>query len=431
MKAWKRLGKRMLVLMAVPLTIALLSFALFEAIQESYSAEARLRVEPRLSQVEGVDLSSSSLTEAALRQQIEDLERMMMSDRVMRLLGFSLTIHDLRSEQPFTSRPEQLIQLTTFEKSRLEIDLQTRVRELQLEWSGEAADSLLKRLVKELGYGPFALKNRLNIDRIPGNGLLLIQASGESPEMSTFMVNSHCEEFIRYYLKVEKEREEANIELLNQLLTQSKLQLEEAYAKLNQERQSIRERIADPESEELYRQIQQLEGVYQEEQQRVEALRARLEQQQAQKKRGIISVRQWTSPTRDGDQLAVELGTALAHLAFVKKELETLQEQIRERESKLLAVSEMEVAQSEEAYLDILEKLREAEEAYLHIDQSLSLIARGTSRYPNPIASSFLAGLSGLTSFLLWVIWLFQVKYLRWHRNSARNLPQSRYPNDH
>jgi hypothetical protein len=424
MKRFQRFLKKIVILGAVPLFVTALVFLLFDFIQDSYTAEARLRVNESLilpTQEGGEDPVSA---ETRLRQKIESIKLAMLSEPSLNMLAFSLAVHDMNQEPPFSTRSEMIQTLKRPERRLMAVDFQTRLGELDLAWSATASDSSKRQFLARLGFGLNSLRSKLTVDRVPGSAHLRVQAKGESPEMSTFMVNVLCEEFIRYYIQVNKERQESAIEQLRQLLTQKKEKLEETYGVFNQERLALQEEQSDEDTWQLLRQIDQLEQAYQREKRRIESLKAKLQARQADRKTGIVPVRDWIiSRVSDPDQLAVELGSALAHLEFIGQELKLLREQMEDKESALLSSFEEAVEQAEREYLEVLNKLRESEQHFLQIEQELTLIARGASRFPNPIASSLLAILAGVTSFLLWLIWLFQVKYLRWNNNSARNLP--------
>lgn len=424
MKRFQRFSKKILILSAVPIFVTALVFLLFDFIQDSYNAEARLRVNESLI-LPAEEAGEAPLSaETRLRQKVEGIKFAMLSEPSLNLLAFSLAVHDLNQEPPFSTRSEVIQGLKRSERRLLAVDFQTRLSGLDVVWSATASDSSKQHFLAKLGFSQNSLRSKLTVDRVPGSAHLRVQAQGESPEMSTFMVNALCEEFIRYYIQVSKERQESTIDQLRQLLTQKKQKLEETYEVFNQERMALREEQADEATWQLLRQIDQLEQAYQRERRRIEGLKAKLNARQAERKTGIVPVRDWIfSPVSDPDQLAVELGSALAHLEFIGQELSTLREQMEEKESALLRSFEEAVEEAEREYLDVLNKLREAEQHFLQVEQELTLIARGASRFPNPIASSLLALLAGLASLLLWLIWLFQVKYLRWNNNSARNLP--------
>ncbi|MEM7368001.1 MAG: hypothetical protein AAF587_05330 [Bacteroidota bacterium] len=428
------LGKKLFILAIVPVCIGLLSFLLFHFIQSSYTAEARIRVFPEMLGEPTSSRHSLVNMEAHSHNKVSSLIASMKSERAIRLLALSLAAHDLTANQAFSQRQQAIERLHREDRAILATAFREKLAALETEFGPSSQDSMMSLLLRRLGYTSASLSDKISISRVPGGTQIRIQGHGYTPEMSTYMVNSFCEEFIRYQLIVEKERIESSIDLLGQIADQKRSELEEKTSRLRNKRQALRSNDSNQETRDLLHKISQLESRYQKQQLQIKALQEEIDQQNDhQKNPQIIAVR-WIHPTQQTDgqtNLAIQLGSAMAHLKFMEEELKHLQEQLSKKEDALLATYEEEVIASEQAYLEILNKLREAEISQTRLEQSLVLVARGTSRFPNPMASQFMGILAGLTSFFLWLIWLFQVKYLRWTNRSARILPLSQYPNDH
>lgn len=434
MKQLITLGKKLFILAIVPVCVGTLCFLLFHAIQSSYTAEARIRVFPELLGDPPSQDHSLVNMEAHSQSRMIALITSMKSERAIQLLALSLASHDLSSNEPFSQRQQAIQKLHREDKAVLATAFREKLTNLDTEFGSTPQDSMMALLLRRLGYTTASLSDKLSINNIPGSTQVKVQGHGYTPEMSTYMVNSFCEEFIRYQLVVEKERIESSIELLGQIADQKRSELEEKTNRLRGKRQALRANTANEETQDLLRKISQLESQYQEQQMRIKALKEEIDKnKQKESKSNIIAV-QWIRPTQQKNgqtKLAIQLGSAMAHLKYIEQELKSLQDQLSKKEDALLASYEEEVIASEQAYLEILNKLREVEIAQTRLEQSLVLVARGTSRFPNPLASKFMGVLAGMTSFFLWLIWLFQVKYLRWTNRSARILSMSQYPNDH
>lgn len=427
------MAKKACVLAIVPVCVGLLSFLLFDFIQSSYTAEARLLAHFRTSETEPSPQLLPSLPSKQSPNKMNSLLASMQSERSIQLMAISMAVHDLTTDEPFSPRKQAIESLRREERAILAAAFQEKLARLDLEFGPSQEDSVMKRMLRRLGYTIVSLSDKLSISTIPGTNQIRIQGHGYTPEMSTFIVNRFCAEFMRYHTTVERERLESSIALLEHLTSQKRAELGEKTALLREERKSLREDRADAQTQDILRKIGKLQSTVREEEKRIEALKARLENRKNKRSATrVVAVRLvWPTQSDNEHELAIQLGSAMAHLKYIKQELDSLHLQLSQREAALLAAYEEEVIQAEHAYISVLDKLKDAEYAKTQVDQSLEIVSKGTSRFPNPLASRFLAGLAGLTSFFLWAIWLFQVKYLKWTSFSARNLPNPSYPTDH
>ena len=414
--------KRFVIIGAVPLAVAGLVFAFFQAIQDSYSVEARLRVEP----VDLIHESSLLPADQRQRQRVVSMVDLMEGERMRTLLAYHLLLHDLTEPPPFwfhsladsLSRAQRL-ELVDVLMHRLE----------RLEAVPLPGDSLLEGILTA-GNLPGRLEQLLAVDPVPGGNLIQVTSADPHSERASFLVNSLCQLFVRYYEVVEREHLERSLGLLRDMAQRQKQELVERSLLVQRERARLRN--GDPEMARLRQEISQLEHRRQGLQQQVEVLRTALE---AARKREaaagqIVPVRQGSpEPTRE--EIALELGSVMAQLDFAAQQLEDLQHALASREAALIDPLEREALRAEEAYLQLLQKIRATEAQIAETGQALTLVAKGTSRYPHPLASSLLAALAGVSSLLIWLIMLFQLNYWRWPDHSPRNMPASATAKSH
>ncbi|RMG74483.1 MAG: hypothetical protein D6722_02375, partial [Bacteroidetes bacterium] len=115
--------RRFLIMATVPLTVGGLVFLFFQAIQDSYSVEARLELED-LSQP-APDPGPGLETQPLMEQSV----RLLQSERMRTLLGYQLLVHDL-TEAPALVFPEWRAQLSRTQRLNLIDTLSQRLKHL-------------------------------------------------------------------------------------------------------------------------------------------------------------------------------------------------------------------------------------------------------------------------------------------------------------
>ncbi|GAB4416527.1 MAG: hypothetical protein OHK0039_25960 [Bacteroidia bacterium] len=408
---------KLMVILPVPILVGVLTYVFFQAIQDAYTAEAHLRVELPAYDVLPVSDETPSAEIQAIRR-TESLVDLIQSDRVLQLLAYALAVHDLTDAQPFLSHDH--LDGSYTKKNRLHVAslLMYRLERVLVETGQSREDSLIQDVLQRYGYQPGNLRQQLLVSRTPDSNIIRVQAQGSSPEHSAFMVETLCREFIRYYTQVEQERLERTVEMLREMADQKRVELDQRNERLRREQRSLRQ---DPSEalQQLLREIDELERSRHQELEQIQALRGRMQEQQARLQSVVVPVRQDPAMlTRE--EVAQALGTAMARLELIDKRLGNLRKTLSEQEASALGTLESEVARAEDTYLMLLRKLRETEEAITQLPYQVSVVSQSTTRYPHPAAARLLAFMAGICSLLLWLIVLFQFRYLPWSHHSPR-----------
>lgn len=168
-----------------------------------------------------------------LEAKFNNMVEILRSPRVLDLVSYRLMLHDLQEETSF--RPNRFRQLVeSYSPEEFKIAEEQYTQKLDSLQSLVAADELeLKHLhmLRELGYDATALQKRLQVQRIPGTDFLGVDFHAETPEMSAFVANQLCSEFIRYYISLSARQANGSVAFHADQLSEKKT---EFYRKLQE-----------------------------------------------------------------------------------------------------------------------------------------------------------------------------------------------------
>jgi len=180
---------------------------------------------------EGISVTNEHYTgQRDMDLNFSNLLNMLNSGTMTNLLSYRLTLHDL--EDPTHA----------FRRPGVESKLNPSVEQIQLAIKGfkerlaEKTPSplsigndgdLLIRFMDAYGYGYNPTKAGLKISRVVNTDFIQIEFASENPVLSTFAVNSFCEEFLRTYAASKVERSGESVEFFEQLVKQKKTELDE------------------------------------------------------------------------------------------------------------------------------------------------------------------------------------------------------------
>ena len=180
---------------------------------------------------EGISVTNERFTnQRDMDLNFSNLLNTLNSGNMTNLLSYRLTLHDVQDPSHAFRRPNAESRLSpSVEEIKFVIKhLEERLAEktpspLSVGTDGDA----LIRFMEAYGYGYNPTKASLKISRVPNTDFIQIEYVSENPTLSTFAVNSFCEEFLRTYAASKTERSGESVEFFEQLVKQKKTELDE------------------------------------------------------------------------------------------------------------------------------------------------------------------------------------------------------------
>ncbi len=169
-----------------------------------------------------------------IRREFSNLTEIIKLKKLVDNVSYQLIIHDLSSPTPFRKLNHQFKNL-----SQPAVDHALLVYKYKLQNSEPLSlynkdESGLNELLISMKYDERSLRKDLSVDRDGESDFITITYSSENPQLSAFVVNTICKEFLDYYTVNVKQNESNAIDFLSKLLDQKRNALSEKKDSLQQ-----------------------------------------------------------------------------------------------------------------------------------------------------------------------------------------------------
>ena len=254
----KLLRRQRFTLVAIPLIAIFIAYFLVRKMPDSYGSKGRLATGlVDQSQQELIDNGTTEAGDEKINRQFNNLMQIMQLKKMYDQISYLLMIHDLTSDSPY-HKPSKLLKYLPKEakKHAIEVFKQKYAARDQLSlWDDDQRG--LNQLIGSMGYDDESLKKKMTIYRSNNSDFIDLEFESDSPQLSAFVINSLCTEFIAYYSFLIKENQNKAINFLDSLMRQkralmnSKMQDLKSYKiqnrvlNLNEQAKSLYAQIAD------------------------------------------------------------------------------------------------------------------------------------------------------------------------------------------
>lgn len=399
-------------ILLVPSVMGGAVYLIFEAFQSAYTSEAQIQVNEAL-WLDPYKDSTRLINEYTLNRRVQEVVGQISADAPLTLLAYRLALHDL-GKDPF-SKHRFLEEYDGPIRSKWSGLLQKRLQSLETDLLDSDEGRELHAIIHGMGYLPQKLRSYLGATQIPGTSLIQVQANGKSPEMSGFIVNAFCEEFIRFVSHEERERLEDMLRVVNKHYEKKQKELQGNMENMD-ERQDVGTEEIDPQLWELKRRIKRLENTRVEEQKRFDELEKELEKTSGVKVQHSPGTK--VQKALESQQLQME--ESRKRLEAIDKQLNLLKEKVENRETNILKPIQVSVDSLRESMASIEKDKEKIQLALNYTDKLLIQVIKGKTRHPSPYTSLFLALQTGFAALLLWLIFLHQMNFVSLFKTASK-----------
>jgi succinoglycan biosynthesis transport protein ExoP len=187
--------KKLWLIIVVPLLVGLATYYSLQLSDKKYKSAATLAT--------GFASTSQRSASGAVTPQdpnidFNNLLEMMKTELIGSMVSYQLLLYDLTEETPF--RPNHYTTIFTIERSSAKKRLKDRLDSFELIMPRNALDNRIQDELERKGYdiAEWISSGDLEIKRIEDTDFLKIEFTSENPFLSAFVVNTLCEEYIRY-----------------------------------------------------------------------------------------------------------------------------------------------------------------------------------------------------------------------------------------
>jgi polysaccharide biosynthesis transport protein len=221
------LSKRKLILIIVPIITIVVSYFLTRNLPEIYSSEAQIST--GITDGTNINFSSKETAEkdSEIKQKFSNLIELMKSKKIIDLVSYRLILHDLTSEKPFRPLSKLLLEMTPDARQYAVSTFTTKLDSVATLKYEDPREYGLIKILESMRYDDDAISGKLKITRVENSDYISLKSETENAELCAFIVNSHCEEFIKYYKDKFKLRQYETRDFWSKLVEQKKKELDD------------------------------------------------------------------------------------------------------------------------------------------------------------------------------------------------------------
>lgn len=200
------------------------------------------------------------------------------SRSVISLVSYKLTSHDLAdSTKAFRKlKPKAIkkgkLHLSTEEISYSKLILKNKLDSISLLNLNDENQREIQKLIDAYNYDYETIIKNLKVSRLNQSDFIEISYISEHPQLSAYIVNTVCSEFIRYYYSLKESKSNLSIQLLESIVNQRRQYLEQKTQELQDFKSTYDILNSSLESEARIRQIEEYKRQILAEQQRIRGL---------------------------------------------------------------------------------------------------------------------------------------------------------------
>ena len=164
---------------------------------KKYESEAQLST--GITTNEGIVENRGYVNAYEINLTFNNLVENMKSRLIISQLSYALLLHDLKEENiPFRNLNE-VEYLKGVDISALINEIRKRYQNFEVLRPDEPKDQLISNILKELDYDDESISEELLVYRVNSTDYISVVFVSENPNLSAFVVNGLCQEYIRHY----------------------------------------------------------------------------------------------------------------------------------------------------------------------------------------------------------------------------------------
>lgn len=198
-KFLRQLKKRWLLLIGLPLISMVITYFLVKDMPSSYTSQATLATGLVDETQHTLSVGGLTFQESQINQQFTNVVEMMKLKKMIDKVSFLLMIHDLSDPIPFKKPSKPVAALSEQDKKKSISFFKEKYEKEDALNLYNQAEIVQDKLLKSMKYDEGSINSSLGVYRKSNSDYIIVEFSSESPELSPFVVNTLCQEFIKSY----------------------------------------------------------------------------------------------------------------------------------------------------------------------------------------------------------------------------------------
>ena len=230
---FKLLRKHRNILILIPLLTVVGSFFLVKNLPNSYISHAQIATGIVDASRHLIDKDQNiNAQEQQVFREFSNLIAIMKLKKLINQVSYQLIIHDLSTPDPFRKYGKEIKAMRPYERDRALAVFKDKFRRMEPLSLYNREEDHLNDVLISMHYDERSILKDIVIARDEDSDFISVSFDSESPQLSAFIVNTLCKQFIDYYTQSVKQNELNAVTFLSNLLEEKKKALSEKTAEL-------------------------------------------------------------------------------------------------------------------------------------------------------------------------------------------------------
>jgi len=215
-------GKYKYIIIIIVLATVISSYFLVKNLPDEYVSRTQIATGIVDASRHLLDKDNPNAQQDQITREFSNLTEIIKLKKLIDNVSYQLIIHDLSSPTPFRKLNHKFKDLSQAAIKHALIVYRAKLQNGEPLSLYNADEGGLNELLISMGYDERSLRKKLDIERDGESDFITISYTSENPELSAFVVNTLCKEFINYYTVNIKQNESNAIDFLSKLLEEKR-----------------------------------------------------------------------------------------------------------------------------------------------------------------------------------------------------------------
>ncbi|HTN21154.1 MAG TPA: hypothetical protein VL125_11790 [Pelobium sp.] len=220
------------IVIAVPLVTIIIAYFLVRNLADQYVSEGQIAT--GIVDETQILNNSADKQESSVVREFSNLIEIMKLEKIINLVSYQLIIHDLTAEKPFRELSPKIKDLAEVDRRKILNTFKKKFANRETLNSFDPEDKELYDILESMDYNSDFITENLNADRLENSDFISVKFVSENPELSAFVVNTECKEFVSYYTAILKENQTKAVKFLSERAKEKSDTLNKSVAALKQ-----------------------------------------------------------------------------------------------------------------------------------------------------------------------------------------------------
>jgi succinoglycan biosynthesis transport protein ExoP len=225
---FKLLNKYKFIVIAIVLTTVVAAYFLVKNLPDDYVSHAQIATGIVDASRHLLDKDNNPTAQAdQVTREFSNLTEILKLKKLIDQVSYQLIIHDLSNPDPFRHLNHQFKNLSPGAIDHALSVYREKLKNMEPLSLYNKDENGLNELLISMGYDERSLRKSLEITRDEESDFITVTYTSENPQLSAFVVNALCKEFIDYYTLHVNQNESSAIDFLTKLLAEKKKALDD------------------------------------------------------------------------------------------------------------------------------------------------------------------------------------------------------------